>query len=282
MTETLNYQQYYEQMVSSLSSREKLMLSTLDVNNTVRAGEIISKLEQEGFVRFSGGGVLMGTDKGLVSTLEGRRENEMPPRCFKLPSFYVSRTLVSNKDFEKFDPRRVRSGVAPYDNSPVTCISYGRAVSYVNWLNQDAGLRFRLPTEPEMVAVMAPTEWEYSYQDRGEPQRRAENVSFAYPDLYPDGEKLATLPVDSKDVPSNFLGIVHPSGNLSVFTLGMYPTSSHWGALTDGKYVVVVGGNFRQCPYSARIYTRGILDIAAVVDTVGIRLVHPDPYAQIS
>mgnify|MGYP001589555343 CR=1 FL=1 len=279
MTEILNYQHYYEQLVSSLSSREKRMLSTLDVDGAMRPNEIISKLEQEGFATFPGGTVLMGTDKGLVSTLERRRENEMPPRYFKLPSFYVSRTLVSNHDFERFDQRRVRPGIAPYDNSPVTCISYGRAVSYVNWLNRETGLGFRLPTEPEMVAIMAPAGWEYSYQDQGEPQRRAENVSFAYPDLYPEGEKLATLPVDCKEIPSNFLGIIHPSGNLSVFTLGMYPAPGHWGALTDGMYAVVVGGNFRQCPYSARVYTRGILDVAAVGDTVGIRLVHPDPYA---
>jgi hypothetical protein len=99
----------------------------------------------------------------------------------------------------------------------------------------------------------------------------------AFVGAYPKEEVGATLEVDDMRVPENFLGLKHASGNVSVFTLGHYPTQGHWGSVTDGSYTVVVGGNFRLCPFGSRTVTRGIMDVTGIVDTVGIRLVHPDP-----
>lgn len=272
--ELINYQAQLNDLLNTLSPREKLMMRPSESEDFK---EIANKLESLGFVRCSGGDMEMGTDSGLVSTIEVQRKNEMPRRRIAIPSFYVAKLLVSNSDYEKFDTRYLRPPTAPYNNSPATCISYGRVVSYINWLNKETGMRFRLPTEPEAVLSMAPPGWMYSYQENGEPVREDQNVSFSFPGKYPEGVQLSTIPVDDEDTPKNYLGLIHPTGNVSIFTLGHYKAGGYWGAIENGAYAIVVGGNFRQCPLSARVVSRGIIDVAMNADTVGIRLFHSDP-----
>jgi formylglycine-generating enzyme required for sulfatase activity len=239
--------------------------------------EISEQLLKMGFVRCEGGKVKMGRDDGLECSIEGNRLNEVPAREIEIPPFYISKYTVSNIEYEKFDSRHSRTNTSKNDKSPVTCLTYGKAIGYALWLSEQTGLAFTLPTEPQFVAVVAPLGWEYPYQEDGPARVRKQNHFRAFQDKYPLGELGATLEVDDDIVPPNYLGLYHATGNVSVFSLGYYPTAGHYGASTDGSYVVALGGNFRLCPLGARTVTRGIMDVTGISDTVGIRLVHPDP-----
>ena len=274
---TLDFNHELERVISGLSEREARFFKPIPETTEEEALKTIEILESIGFVRCPLGLVSMGVEKGLKCTIEGKRANETPVRQLDLESFFVSKTTVTNTQFEEFDPNHARTLTSSKDASPVTCITYGHAISYAIWVNDKTGMNFSLPIEPQLVKAAAPDGWEYSYQEDGRPIREAENVYKSYPHLYPEGELGSTLEVNDPRVPINYLGLHHSSGNVSVYTLGHYRTEGHWGAASDGAYVVVFGGNFRTCPHGSRIVTRGIIDVAAVMDTVGIRLVHPDP-----
>lgn len=241
------------------------------------ASEIKEMLSSLDFVHCEGGTTLMGQEQGLPCSIEGQRRNETPQREFEVPPFYISKYALSNAEYEMFDSKHSRTNTSRGDKNPVTCVTYGRAVGYALWLNKQTGLAFSLPTEPQYVAAVAPYGWMYPHKPSGKPDRHVQNNYLAFPEAYPDGENGATLEVDDPRIPDNYLGLKHASGNVSIFTLGHYPTPGHWGAVSDGSYVVVVGGNFRLCPFGTRTITRGIIDVTAIIDTVGIRLVHPDP-----
>ncbi len=229
------------------------------------------------FVRCEGGPTIMGQEHGLPCSIEGQRRNETPRREFDIPPFYVAKYAVTNIEFELFDPKHSRTNTSKGDKTPATCITYGRAVGYALWLSERTGLSFSLPTEPQYVSAVAPYGWEYPHKVSGGPDRRVFNNYKAFIDAYPEGEIGAAMEVDDPRVHVNHIGLNHATGNVSIFTLGHYPTPGHWGSASDGSYTVVVGGNFRLCPLGTRSVTRGIIDVTAIVDTVGIRLVHPDP-----
>lgn len=275
---TLDYQEHLEQILSNLSKREKQLMRPLPELTRAEAEQIKAELKKRNFVRCPAGRVLLGRSQGLPCKIEGFRENETPPRIYHLASFYICRTTVTNLEFEQFDPRHTRPLTSPGDNHPVTCVTYGRAISYILWLNQQTGLQFCLPTEPQLIKAIAPFGWEYPYQKTGKPRRREQNVYRSFPERYPRGLATAALEVNDPSIPPNYLGLYHATGNVSVFTFGHYIAQpGHWGAKIDGAYTIVVGGNFRLCPYGGRVVTRGIIDVTGLADTIGIRLVHPDP-----
>jgi len=271
-----HHDEFLGEYLKNLSVRESA-LKQVPIYSPEKATEIKQYLTQNGFVKCEDGVATMGADVGLRCSIEGRRSNETPQRQIPIHSFYISRTTVTNLQFEKFDKRHRRTNTSTRDNQPVTCISYGRAISYVVWLNNQTGMNFSLPTEPQLVRALAPDGWHYPYKKDGKPERRGQNVFNSYPELYPKEEAGATLDVDDSTVPLNHLSIYHPTGNVSVFTLGHYTAEGHWGASSDGAYTILMGGNFRTCPYGTRILGRGIADIAAITDVTGIRLAHPDP-----
>lgn len=241
------------------------------------AQEIRETLLSLNFVRCEGGPTLMGQKQGLPCSIEGQRRNETPRREFDIPPFYIARYTVTNAEFELFDRKHSRTNTSRGDKSPVTCITYGRAVGFALWLSEQTGLSFSLPTEPQYISAVAPYGWEYPHKASGHPDRRVFNNYKAFVEAYPEGEIGATLEVDDPRVPLNHIGLSHAIGNVSIFTLGHYPTPGHWGSVSDGSYVVIVGGDFRHCPHGTRIVSRGIVDVTGIFDTVGIRLVHPDP-----
>lgn len=273
----LDYDGEWERSKASLSERERELLQPLRLT-AEEAQEMARHLAELGFVKCEGGTVTMGNQEGLACKIEGRRLNEEPRRAMVLPPFYVCTTTVTNMEYEAFDRRYSRAPTSPGDTHPATCMSYARAISYALFLNEQTGMKFSLPTEPQAVLAMAPESWQYPHRKDGRPARKEQNVYKSYPDAYVGQMVASTLPVDSDLVPTNYLGLRHATGNVSIFTLGHYPTTGHWGAQSDGSYCMAVGGNFRTCPLGSRTVTRGIIDVAGTTDTIGIRLVHPDPY----
>lgn len=273
----LNYREYESSLIISLSKLER-KIAEPKVYSQEEAERAIEALGEMGFVKCPGGTVTIGQDKGIKCSVEGYRSNETPKRQFVVKPFYVSKTTVTNAKWAEFDPEHGRTAISRKNKSPVTCISYRRALRYIEWLNGQTEMRFCLPTEPQIVIAYAPNDWKYSYKEEGKAERCIQNVYRSFPEAYPEGELGATLEVDDPRVPVNYLGLHHAGGNISVFTLGHYQTEGHWGANSDGCYTVVHGGNFRLCHFSTRNVVRGIIDVAGVTDTVGIRLVHSDPF----
>jgi len=276
--EKRHYEQEFFEYGEGLSAKEKALLNLPSrLNTPENATEIKEILLSLDFVRCEGGPTLMGLVNGLPCSIEGQRRNETPQREFVVPPFYIAKYTVTNAEFELFDPNHSRTNTSKGDKNPATCMTYGKAVGFALWLSKQTGLAFSLPTEPQYVSAVAPYGWEYPHKSEGIPDRHVQNNYKGFKDAYPDGELGATMEVNDSRVPVNHLGLTHASGNVSVFTLGHYPTQGHWGSSSDGSYTVVVGGNFRLCPFGTRTVTRGIMDVTGVVDTVGIRLVHPDP-----
>lgn len=278
MSVIMDYQVEWQQTFQSLSEREKALYEFKNPLTLAQAEQLIDYLESNGYVRVPGGQITLGLKQGLRCSIEGRRRNETKQRQVNsIPPFYIATTTVRNEQYEEFDSRHTRPAVAPGDKHPAVCLTYGRAISYCLWLNERLGSRLRLPTEPELVMAIAPEGWQYSYQEQGRPILKSENVYNSFPDCYPLGLAAATLEVDTELVKPNYLGLRHAGGNVSNYTLGHYYAPGHWGAVTDGAYTVVIGGNFRQCARGPRVVSRGLIDIAGVCETVGIRLVYPDP-----
>ncbi|NTW68931.1 MAG: formylglycine-generating enzyme family protein [Chlorobiaceae bacterium] len=118
----------------------------------------------ENFVLIPGGEFTMGSPLGEV----GRKENETQHQV-RVSDFYMSRYAVTFAEFRKFvkatgyksdaetagERTHWRSGVSgsvrpqSEDNHPVLYVSWNDAVAYCNWMSQNTGRKFRLPTEAE-------------------------------------------------------------------------------------------------------------------------------------
>ena len=81
------------------------------------------------------GEFLMGTEEGT--------EIELPVHKVYLKEFRISRFEVSNREFEMFQPKHIRSVSSPCDQCPVTMINWFEASSYCK--NKSG----RLPSEAE-------------------------------------------------------------------------------------------------------------------------------------
>jgi|GEM_PF-255320 len=99
-------------------------------------------------VWLAGGEFRMGQDDG--------RDEERPAHMVRLSAFGISRTPVTNAQYDRF---RLATGRAPtrfrrdpgFDrpDHPVTGPSWFDAVAYCEWLSAQTGMPFRLPTEAE-------------------------------------------------------------------------------------------------------------------------------------
>jgi len=76
--------------------------------------------------------------------------NEAPVTQVKQTRFYLARTLITNAQYEQFDPAH-KAKRAPWadDHHPVVYVSHGDAVKFCQWLGKKENRKYRLPTEAE-------------------------------------------------------------------------------------------------------------------------------------
>jgi len=90
--------------------------------------------------------------RGGTLAMPGEEGGEVPPPR-KLAPFYISKTPITNKQFQAFDPDHGRSSLSPEDDGPAVGISHAAAAGYCDWYARVSRKPMRLPTE---------LEWEYA------------------------------------------------------------------------------------------------------------------------
>ena len=146
--------------------------------------------------------------------------NERPITRITLSRFYLSRYLITNADYEQFDPTHARKRApGAGDRHPVVYVSSLDAIKFCQWLSTREHKKYRLPTEAE---------WEYAargtdgrkypwgnYQGRGDLANFADrNTVFAWSDHEIDDGYPESSPVGAFPLGASPFGIEDMAGNV--------------------------------------------------------------------
>ncbi len=231
--------------------------------------------------RIPAGGFTMGTASAMVDqildgtdtdsgeaphrTARGAVLMETPERTVELPAFSIGRFPVTNAEFRSF----ARTGGAPardywdgtnvdpwMQNMPVQDATWEEAVGYCDWLADETGRPYRLPTEEE---------WEKAA--RGTDGRLfpwGESFEFTRANVW-EGGVASPTPVGVYPDGVSPYGVLDMAGNVAEWTasfLGTYPGSDGGEVISAqveefGRYRVVRGGCWQDTAKSARCASRG-------------------------
>jgi formylglycine-generating enzyme required for sulfatase activity len=106
-------------------------------------------------VRVPAGEFQMGS---VMARDKDTQDDELPPHTVHVPDFYMSKYPVTNLQYQAFiqasghrAPRDWERGPRPQgkENHPVPKVSWRDALAFCNWLSQETGHSFHLPTEVE-------------------------------------------------------------------------------------------------------------------------------------
>jgi len=69
----------------------------------------------------------------------------------EMPSFYLAKHPVTNREYEEFDPahKDIRDQYSDQDDQPAIYVSWEDANNYCKWLSKKIGKKYRLPSEAE-------------------------------------------------------------------------------------------------------------------------------------
>jgi formylglycine-generating enzyme required for sulfatase activity len=214
---------------------------------------------------------IMGREAG-----DGIDVYETPAHEVQLERYWLGKYPVTNQQYAEFlkhnpsqdEPKKVgwflREPPADKQDHPVTAISWYEAVAYCQWLSQQTGKSYRLPTEAEWEkAARGPESWLFTWGNKWEDGRCA----------YSSDD---TVPVTAYPTGASFYGVVDLLGNVQEWT------STLWGSETqepsylypyqaqDGRedfeadlrlhrvYRIHRGGSYRSDPTELRATSRGI------------------------
>ncbi len=193
--------------------------------------------------------------------------NERPLTKVMVSRFYMSRHLITNAQYEQFDPGHVRKRAAAVgDRHPVIYVSSLDAMKFCQWLSARERRKYRLPTEAE---------WEYAA--RGNDGRKYpwgnhagsanlanfadKNTVFAWSDRTLDDGFAETSPVGSFPEGVSPFGIEDMAGNVWEWCLDYYepykgaPKVNPHGP-ANGTKRVMRGGSWKSRFHSLRTTTR--------------------------
>ena len=231
--------------------------------------------------RIPAGGFTMGTAGAMVDqilegtdatsgeaphrTARGAVLMETPERTVELPAFSIGRYPVTNSEFRSF----VMTGGAPArdywdgttvdpwkQNGPVQGVTWEEAVGYCDWLADETGRPYRLPTEEEWEKAARGTDgrlfpWGESF---GLTRANVWEGGVGSPTpvgVYPDGVSP--------------YGVLDMAGNVAEWTasfLGTYPGTDGGEVISAqveefGRYRVVRGGCWQDIARNVRCAGRG-------------------------
>ncbi|GAB1256994.1 hypothetical protein NBRC116494_14960 [Aurantivibrio plasticivorans] len=151
--------------------------------------------------------------------------------------FAIGQFEVTFVDYDKF--AKATSRPLPSDNNwgranrPVINVSWQDAYEYTQWLSQQTGAQYRLPSESEWEYIhRGGTETNY-WWGNGKPEQHA-NCKRGCDSDYTSLFKAKTAPVGS--FPANRYAVMDTAGNVAEWTLDCYQPH-YMGAPTDGQAV---------------------------------------------
>src|SRR5947209_932616 len=193
---------------------------------------------------------------------------EKPVTKVTLSRFYMSRHLVTNADYEQFDPSHVRKRApGAGDRHPVVYVSSLEAIKYCQSLSARERRKYRLPTEAE---------WEYAargtdgrkypwgnHEHRGDLANFADrNTVFAWSDREIDDGYAESSPVGAFPFGKSPFGIEDMAGNVWEWCLDYFEAYRGIAKVnprgpTSGAKRVYRGGSWKSRFNSLRAATRG-------------------------
>ena len=194
--------------------------------------------------------------------------NEKPLTRVTLSRFYMSRYLVTNADYEEFDPTHARKRAAGAgDRHPVVYVSSLDAIKFCRWLGARERKKYRLPTEAEWEFAARGTDgrrypWG-SYEGRGDLGNFADkNTVFAWSDREIDDGYAESSPVGAFPLGASPFGMEDMAGNVWEWCLDFFepyrgaPKVNPHGP-TVGAKRVHRGGSWKSRFHSLRTTARG-------------------------
>jgi formylglycine-generating enzyme required for sulfatase activity len=221
---------------------------------------------------------MMGSDAAEASP------NEKPATRTSVSCFYLSRFLITNSQYEKFDRfHSEKRAPSADDNHPVVYVSNRDAVKFCEWLSKTEGKLYRLPTEAE---------WEYAARgldnrsypwgevlNRGDLANFADcNTSFAWSDAVIDDGYAQTSPVGNYPLGASPFGMEDMSGNVWEWCQDYFelykgkPRANPKGPST-GVLRVYRGGSWKSRAHSLRATCRSYNQSEFSSNDVGFRIV---------
>jgi formylglycine-generating enzyme required for sulfatase activity len=194
-------------------------------NGQVAPAPVSPEIDRQQFANYinSVGGQMLFIPSGeftMGSEAPDAGPTERPLTKVTLSRFYMSRHLVTNADYEQFDPshRRKRAAGAG-DRHPVVYVSSLDAIKYCQWLSTRERKKYRLPSEAE---------WEYAargtdgrkypwgnYEHRGDLANFADrNTVFAWSDREIDDGYPESSPVGAFPFGASPFGVEDMAGNV--------------------------------------------------------------------
>ena len=210
---------------------------------------------------------------GGSATVGGPEENAKPSFRVEFGSFYLSKTPITNRQFEAFDADFNRLASSPGDDDPAVGVSFDAAAAYCEWYAGVARKPIRLPTE---------TEWEYAC--RGGTATRyffGDDPSEADPYLWDRENCAGMLPLSTQKKPNPF-GLLGMLGGVWEWTSSQdrpYPVLRDDGRddLSGSSRRILRGGSFRTPRKEIGCGVRRGADPGAVLDDVGFRIMREFP-----
>ena len=213
----------------------------------------------------------MGSSPGLPHF------DERPRRSVRLGGYAISRQEVSFAEYDHFAEATGRPLPDDMgwgrDRQPVIRVSWDDAVAYAEWLSEQTGRRYRLPTEAEWeyAAGGGREEWYWWGNEPGSGRANCHGCGSPW-----DGQRPA--PVGS--FAANPFGLQDMNGNVQEWVQDCY-RDSYQDAPVDGRAVeaaacsrrVVRGGGYASAPDSLRSAARNKLVPDSRLDHVGFRVV---------
>jgi formylglycine-generating enzyme required for sulfatase activity len=221
---------------------------------------------------------MMGSDARDVAP------HEQPAVQTTIGCFYMARFPVTNKQYEKFDPRHVLRR-APWadDHHPVIYVSSKDAIAFCDWLGKREGRKYRLPTEAE---------WEYAARgtdnrifpwgdrlDSGQLANFADKrTNFPWSDPAIDDGYAETAPVGKYPRGASPFGIEDLAGNVNEWCLDFFDFYRGQARVNpkgpaNGSKRVYRGGSWRSRGTSLRASARAFNTVEYVSNDLGFRVV---------
>jgi formylglycine-generating enzyme required for sulfatase activity len=247
-----------------------------------------TKAERAQYINFQNslGGPMMLVTSGefaMGSDAPEAAPNEKPTTRVTISRFFLSRYLITNADYEQFDPTHARKRApGAGDRHPVVYVSSLDAIKFCEWLSSREHKRYRLPTEAE---------WEYAargadgrrypwgnYEGRGDLANFADkNTVFAWSDREIDDGYPESSPIGAFPLGASSFGMEDMAGNVWEWCLDYFepyrgaPKLNPRGPKTGAKRVHR-GGSWKSRFNSLRTTARGSNVPSFLCNDLGFRI----------